>query len=112
MHIYTIHTDAHKQNKLNTALVSIYILLPIVNILILATKQPSHLVPLQSKVFWFLFLQLSFWDPLYRMQSVLYVQRLTLDGCFDIHLLKVHIFSALIKNEILWGGLWVRFVTS
>lgn len=43
MHIYTIHTDAHKHNKLNTALVSIYIPLPIVKqVGSLLTWSPSN----------------------------------------------------------------------
>ena len=57
--------------------------------------------PSTRKCFFFLFIQLYVWASLCRM---MYVQSLTLEGCFHIHLLKVESFSELIENLILRGG--------
>ena len=35
---------------------------------------------------------------------MMYVQSLTLEGCFHIHLLKMESFSVFIENPILKGG--------
>ncbi len=55
----------------------------------------------QKPVFFFLFLQLNVGASLYRM---IYVQSLTLEGCFRIHLLQVESFHVLTENPILRDG--------
>ena len=49
-----------------------------------------------------LFLLLNVWALLYKM---IYVQSLTLKGCFYIYLLKLESFSALVENPFLRGAL-------